>query len=155
MFSVESPAQHRLFHLLGDDRPDLAQVFPDRLDLAGDPHQEFEVGFQVADRLGEVALLPILVALGDEVVDVDLRRLLPVAVDAPVALLHAVGVPRDFVVDQPGAVVLQVQPLAGGVGGEQDAHRADVGGGLEGGFDGLPVVRVHAAVHGQQPVAAR
>jgi hypothetical protein len=76
-------------------------------------------------------------------------------VDAPVALLHAVRVPGDLVVDQPGAEVLQVQPLAGGIGRQQDANRADVRGGLEGGFDCFPVVRVHAAIHGQQPVAAR
>ena len=82
------------------------------------------------------------------------EALLPVAVDAPVALLQPVRVPRDFVVDEPVAVVLEVQAFGGGVGGEQDAHRADFGSRLEGGFDILPLLQVHAAVHGQQPVVA-
>ena len=104
----------------------------------------------------------VLVALADEVVDEDLplavgreEALLPVAVDTPVALLQPVRVPRDFVVDEPVAVVLEVDAFGGGVGGEQDADRADSGADLESGLDIFPVLRVHAAVHGQQPVAAR
>ena len=49
------------------------------------------------------------------------EALLPVAVDAPVALLQPVRVPRDFVVDQPVAMVLEVQAFGGGIGGKQDA----------------------------------
>ena len=51
----------------------------------------------------------------------DLRRGLELAVDAPVALLDAAWVPGQVEVEEIGAVGLEVQPLAGGVGGEQDA----------------------------------
>jgi hypothetical protein len=43
------------------------------------------------------------------------------AVDAAVALLHAGGVPGDVEVEEVGAGALEVDALAGGVGGEQDA----------------------------------
>ena len=49
--------------------------------------------------------------------------LLAVAVDAADPLLEPVGVERDVVVDQAVAVRLQVDALAGGVGGQQDADR--------------------------------
>ena len=55
--------------------------------------------------------LPLLVALADEVVDPHRLRLLAVAVDAAVPLLQPVGVPRDLVVDQAVAVVLEVDAL--------------------------------------------
>ena len=146
--------EHRLLDLLGDHRADLAEVFPDRLDLADGPHQEFEVGFEVADlRLGHVPL-PVVVPLADEVVDPHPLRLLAVPVDAAVALLQAVRVPGDLEVDHAGAVVLEVDALGGGVGGQQDADGTPLGVGLERRLDPLPVLRVHAAVHRHQPVAA-
>ena len=64
----------------------------------------------------------VLGALGqDEVVAAHLGRRLQLAVDAAVALLDAAGVPGQVEVEQVGAVGLEVQPLAGGVGCEQDA----------------------------------
>jgi hypothetical protein len=48
---------------------------------------------------------------------------LELAVDAAVALLDAAGVPGQVEVEEVGAVRLEVQALAGGVGGEQDAQR--------------------------------
>jgi hypothetical protein len=86
--------------------------------------------------------------------DPDLAGGLAVTVDAAVALLQAVGVPGDFVVDQPVAVPLQVDALAGGVGGEQDADRRQARVGLELGLDPLPLPLVHAAVQHGQPLAA-
>ena len=62
-----------------------------------------------------------LVADGCEVADLG-RLGLAVTVDAADALLEPVGVERDVEVDQSVAVVLQVDALAGGVGGEQDPH---------------------------------
>ena len=61
-------------------------------------------------------------AYGDEVEDLRFFGL-PVAVDAADALLQPGRVERDVEVHQPVAVGLQVDALAGGVGGEQDAHR--------------------------------
>ena len=49
--------------------------------------------------------------------------LLPVAVDAAVALLDADQAPRDVVVDQVVALLVQVDALGGDVAGEQQPHR--------------------------------
>ena len=80
-------------------------------------------------------------------------RALAVAVDAADALLELVGVERDVVVDQPVAVVLQVDALAGGVGGEQDAHRVLGRVGLEGQPQLLPLLGGDTAVQQRQPLA--
>ena len=58
-----------------------------------------------------------------EVVAADLGGRLELAVDAAVALLDAARVPGQVEVEEVGAVRLEVQALAGGVGGEQDAQR--------------------------------
>ena len=92
----------------------------------------------VVDDLGEAAELlldglglpdehlehPVLGALRqDEVVAADLGGGLELAVDAAVALLDAARVPGQVEVEEVGAVRLEVEALAGGVGGEQDAQR--------------------------------
>ena len=59
----------------------------------------------------------------DEVVAADLRRGLELAIDAAVALLDAAGVPRHVEVEEVGAVGLEVEALASGVGRDQDAER--------------------------------
>ena len=58
-----------------------------------------------------------------EVVAAHLGGGLELAVDAAVALLDAAGVPGQVEVEEVGAVGLEVQALAGGVGGDQDAQR--------------------------------
>src|SRR3990167_9995660 len=50
-------------------------------------------------------------------IDEDFLGLLAVPVNAAVPLLHAVGVPGDLVMDQPAAVVLEVDTFRGGVRG--------------------------------------
>ena len=127
------------------------------LDLARQP-----LGVAVADALPEAALdvvvdhlreaaellldrlgLPdehlehaVLDALGQhEVVAADLGGRLELAVDAAVALLDAAGVPRQVEVEEIRAVRLEVQALAGGVGGEQDAQRVLRGVGVEPALD--------------------
>jgi hypothetical protein len=58
----------------------------------------------------------------------DLRGLrLAVPVDAADPLFELVRVERDVVVDQPVAVLVQVDALAGRVGGQQDADLVLVG----------------------------
>ena len=59
----------------------------------------------------------------DEVVAADLGGRLELAVDAAVALLDAAGVPGQVEVEEVRAVRLEVQALARGVGGEEDAQR--------------------------------
>ena len=80
------------------------------LDGLGLLHQDFENA--------------VLLALREhEVVTTHLRRRLKLAVDAPVALLDAAGIPGQVEVEEIGAVGLEVQPFAGGVGGEQNPQR--------------------------------
>ncbi len=84
----------------------------------------------------------------------DLRIvLLAVTIDAPVALLHAIGIPGDLVVHQAMAVALQINALRGGIGGEQHPHRALLGRRLEGRLDPLALVVGHPAIQRQQAVA--
>ena len=92
------------------------------LDRFGLPHQHVEN-----------AVLPALRQL--EVAAAHLGRGLELAVNAPVALLDAARVPRQVEVEEVGAVGLEVQPLAGGVGGEQDAERVLGGRGVEPALD--------------------
>ena len=86
-------------------------------------------------------------------VDLDFIGTLAVSVDAAVALLHAVRVPWDLVVDEPGAVVLQVDALGGRVGGEEDAHGALLRIVLEGRLHRLALLGVHAAVEERHALA--
>ena len=71
---------------------------------------------------------------------------LAVAVDAADALLEPVRVERDVEVDQSVAVVLEVDALAGGVGGEQDPHGRLGGVLVESGTDQLAGLGVGAAL---------
>ena len=85
-------------------------------------------------------------AVGHEVVHVAGVPLAD-AVDAPEALLDAVGVPRQVVVDE-DVRHLQVDALAGGVGGHEHAHLGVL---LEVGLHAPPLVAVHATAYGAQP----
>ena len=81
---------------------------------------------------------PVLDALGqDEVVAADFVGRLELAVDAAVALLDAARVPGQVEVEEVRAVGLEVEALAGGVGGEQDAQRVFGGIGVEPALDFL------------------
>jgi hypothetical protein len=67
---------------------------------------------------------PVLNALRqDKVVAAYFRGRLELAVDAAVTLLDAAGVPGQVEMEQVRAMRLEVQTLAGRVGGEQDAQR--------------------------------
>ena len=151
---VGTVAQHRALHLRGQHRPHAAQVFADLLDLLRRPPEELQVALQAAGVAAEGRNAGV-VARADEVEYLHLAGPLAVPVDAAVALLHAVGVPGDLVVDQPRAVVLQVDALGCGVGGQQDTHRRLLRVCLEGRLDRLPLVDVHAAEQGQQHPLAR
>jgi len=56
-------------------------------------------------------------------------------------------------VDQARAVILQVDPLRGGIGRHQDAHLGLIRTGLERGLDALAVLWVHPPVQGEQTLA--
>ena len=99
---LESPGQPAFEHL-----GQAAQLLLDGLRLA---HQDLEDA--------------VLLAVGvDEVVAVDLVTGLELAVDAAVPLLQPARVPRHVEMEEVPAVGLEVQALAGGVGGDEDAHR--------------------------------
>ncbi len=103
---ADAALQH-LFHVVVDDLGKASELPLDGLRLG---HQHFKH--------------PIFHPLREhEVVAVDLRAGLQLAVDAAVALLDAAWVPRQVEVEQVGAVGLKVQPFASGVGGDQDAQR--------------------------------
>ena len=127
----------------------------DRLDqqVAQRPPLELELAEHVEDLAAE-RLARLLQLLQQRAVDVALAGLLgdqvpevadlglADAVDAAEALLEAVGVPRQVVVDhQVGA--LEVDALAGGVGGEQHLHLGVV---LERLLRLQPLLAAHAAV---------
>jgi hypothetical protein len=82
--------------LLGDDRADFAEVFTDGLDLERGAEQKFQITFEVA---GSLARLSGIEASADEMVDVNFGIFLPVTIHATIALLHAIRIPRDFVMD--------------------------------------------------------
>ena len=127
----------------------------DRLDqqVAQRPALELELAEHVEDLAAE-RLARLLQLLQQRAIDIALARLvgdqvpqvadlgLADAVDAAEALLEAVRVPRQVVVDhQVGA--LEVDALAGGVGGEQDLHLGVV---LERLLRLQPLLAAHAAV---------
>ena len=101
------PPRSPPFHVVVDHLRQAAQLALDGLCLA-DEHLQHPV----LDPLRQ-----------HEVVAANLRRRLQLAVDASVALFDAAGVPRQIEVEQIGAVRLEVQSLAGRVGGQQDAER--------------------------------
>ena len=123
---------------LGDDRSDLAEVFADGFDLQRGAQEKLQIAFQVAGGLPRFGFAE---AVADEVVDVHLRMLLAVAVDAAVALLHPVWVPGDFVVNELPAVILQVDAFGGSIGREQNADRRFTRVGLECRLDAFAVLQ--------------
>ena len=120
-----------------DHLGEAAQLLLDRLRL---PDQDLEDA--VLRRAGV-----------DEVVAADLGVRLELAVDAAVALLHAARVPGHVEVEQVPAVGLEVQALAGGVGGDQDADRVLLRVGVEGPLDLLPLGLRRRAVVDRDPLA--
>ena len=108
--------------------------FVQALGLAPEMEAAFDV---VVDHLGEAPELALdglgpldqhvqNTVLGSlrkhEVVAAHLRRRLQLVVDTSVPLLDASGVPGEVEVEEIGAVGLEVEALAGGVGGDQDAQ---------------------------------
>ena len=96
----------------GDDLVGRSEIVHDLGDLGSDPRQ----------HLGVLAEHAVGRRVGREVVHLGLL-VLAVAVDPADPLLEAVGVERDVEVHQAVAMPLQVDALAGGVGGEQDPDR--------------------------------
>ena len=106
-------------------------------------------GLGLADeRLQDAILGPLAV---EEVVTMDLGCTLQLAVDTPVALLHAAGVPGHVEVEEVGAVILEVHAFARGVGGDEDAQRMPSRVGVEGALDLLAAGLVHSSVKGGEP----
>ena len=132
-------AEHRLLDLRGDHRAGAAEVLADLLDLRHDAREEVEVAFERAALRG-------LPAGAHAVMDEHLRGGLAMAVDAAVALLQAVGVPRDLGVGEQVAVALQRDPLGRGVRRQQHADGVVGGRLLPLALDALALVAVGRAV---------
>lgn len=142
-------AQHRLFNLVGDDRPSRSQVVADPVDFGSCTGQELQVGLKGAG-------LCLLVSGANKVEHVGGWVRLSVTIDTPVSLFQAIGVPRDLYVKQPVTSSLQVDAFRGSVGGEQDPNRVEARIGLERCLDGLPLVVILAAksVRSRSPCAS-
>src|SRR5205807_9611654 len=82
----------------------------------------------------------------DKVVDVDLGGPLAMTVDTPVALLQAIGIPGDFVVNEAATMALQVDALAGGIRCQQDPHLRFTRVCLASGLDSFGLFGFHAPV---------
>jgi hypothetical protein len=140
-------SEHAPFDLGRQHGVDLAEVLADGRHLGGDPGQKLQVPLVAAGR-------GVLPAGADEVLDLDgLGLAVPVQPADP--LLQPVGVERDVVVDDPVAVQLQVDALAGAVVPEQDPDQVTVRRGLERVLDALPERIVHPAVQQAQAVPAQ
>ena len=77
--------------------------------------------------------------------------LLAVTVQTTVSLLHAGRVPRDVPVKHRAGGPLEIEALAGCIGGHENTGRAARV--VEGLFDCVAVMIVHAAIHLQEPRA--
>ena len=139
---AQAAAQEARGDLLVDERVDRAQVPGLGGDLFRQPSQE--------------VLVPRVEALarghGGEVEDRG-GLTLAVAVDAPHPLLQAGRVEGNVEVDQAVAVGLQVDALAGGVGGHEDAHVLLSGVGVESRPDVLALIGVGGAADDRQALA--
>ncbi len=139
-------AEHPTLHGLGEDRVDSAEILFHSGHLGRDPGEELQVSL--------VRVNGLLPALAHEMPHLrDVR--LPVTVDAADPLLQLVGVERDVVVDEPVAVFMQVDALAGRVGGQQDPDLVLVRWFLERQPELLAVPCVHPAVQQFDPVAGQ
>lgn len=150
MRSSAAATEHGFLNLIGDDRPDLPEILADILDLDCGAEEKLKITFKIA---GCLAGFRGIKAFANEVEDVNLVVLLSVPIHPAVPLLHAVRVPRDFVVDEAMAVVLEIDTLGGCVGGEKDADGGILGIGLEGGFDLLAFIKWHPSIDGEEAVA--
>ena len=120
-----------------------------RDDLVGRP----QVGHDLGD-LGalpgpgsrtSVGRVPSTLAVGREVADVRVVGL-PVPIDAADPLLEAVRVERDVEVDQPMAVVLEVDAFARRIGGQQNADLGPGGVLVEAGTDEFALLGIRASL---------
>ncbi len=129
-------------HLGCDDGIDAPHVLPHGVEF---PERTDDVVPVTTDgRIGVAAV--------DRVPNQDLFRLLSMAVDTAVALLHHVGVVGYLQVDQHVAVVLEVDALGSGIGGQQDADLGVPGVGLEGGLHLLTLVLIHATMENGESI---
>lgn len=105
---------------IGDDRPDLTEIFADVLNLLSDAKEKFQIPFELPGDDGFSACVgrihvPIVTG-ADEVMDLH-GRTLPVTIQATVALFQTVGVPGNFIMKETRTVVLEIDAFGSGVGG--------------------------------------
>ncbi len=110
-------SEHRFLDLLRNDRTDFAQVFADRVHFQRRPHEKLEVAFKVARMVGGFGSLGIKTS-SNEVEDIHLRSALAVAIHAPVPLFHTVGIPRHFIMNEPVAMVLEIEAFGSCICGQ-------------------------------------
>src|SRR5436305_13923288 len=97
-----------------------------------------------------MSLVTLLVGTADKVSDIDDGCSLAMAINAAIALLQTVGVPGNLVVNEMGAVILQVNTFGSGIGGQQDTHGRFGRVSLECSFNRLSLMCIHTTVQRQQ-----
>ncbi len=120
-------AQHGLFNLLGDHRADFPQVFTDLFDFFHCPEKKFQVGCQAVVISGNKRLL-FPVPFGDKMINQYIFGL-PMAVEATVTLLKAIGISGDFHVDDAMTMILQVNSFRCSIGCQENPDTARFQGG--------------------------
>ena len=138
-------SEHGLFYLFGDDWAYAAQILPDRVHLEDRPHEVLVIPFDFAD-LPVSGYFTRIESLAHRVPDEDFLLPLAVTVDPAVTLLHDVGIPRNFYMDQVVAMILKIDSFRSGVGRQQNPNRGYVRIRLKGRLDGFAFVGAHASV---------
>lgn len=93
---------------------------------------------------------PILLTLGvGEVPTGNYRRRLKLAVNPPIALLEARGVPGQVKMKQVMTSGLQVDPFPGGIRTDENADGGFLEGGVEGALDPIPSILIGSACEDQ------
>src|SRR4051794_34625588 len=103
--------EHRLFDLTLDHRARATEVLADLVDLPGSDGEEVQVALERVGVRLTARCLELAPLRADEVMNEDFVGGLAVTVDAAVALLEAVGVPRDLGVHEAVAALLKRDAL--------------------------------------------
>ena len=134
--AVTDAGGEALFHVVVDHLGQAAQLLPNGLGLA-DQHFENLIFLSLRQH---------------EVVAANFAGRLQLAVDPAVALLDAARIPREVEVEEVGAVGLEIESLAGGVGGQKNAERIAGGGSVEPSLDLLAARAGGEAVDGRDAI---
>ena len=113
-------AEHGILNLCAQNAADTAEVFANRIHLAGGAEEIFAIADDITrcKILRGIRVKP----LAHGMPDVDRLRALSVAINTPVTLLHHVRIPRNLDVNHVLAEIVEVDALGRGVRCQENAH---------------------------------